>query len=257
MVRGIDLFRVHFQEYIDYFTLIGGTACELTLSELGGFRATRDIDMLVLLEKMNPEFAAHFHEFIRNGRYKCYLSKDGKRHFYRFLEPENTDYPPQIELLSRSSFPDHHLKQKYTPVSVDDYICSMSAIILSEEYYNYALQHRVLQHGLPCLDTEALIVFKTAAYLNLHGQKENNPVSVRGSDLLKHRNDIFRLLGTIDGTAKANIPASIWKNQQKFIQMFSEDNQEWNAIIQSQGALADTVSNYRRMFIDFFGLKQA
>ncbi len=254
MVRGIDLFRAHFQNFADYFTLIGGTACELTLSEFGGFRATRDIDMLILLEKMNLEFANHFHEFIRGGQYKCYLSKDSKRHFYRFLEPKNRDYPPQIELLSRSTIPEQP-ELKYTPFSDDDYIRSMSAIILSEEYYNYALQHRVIKQKLPCLDTEALIVFKTAAYLNLHSQKKDNPASVRGSDLQKHRNDIFRLLGTLDATAKADIPKLIRENQQKFIKMFSEDNPEWNAIIQSLGASADTVSIYRRMFIDFFGLQ--
>lgn len=253
MVRGIDFFRTHFRDYTDYFTLIGGTACELTLSELGGFRATRDIDMLVLLENMNPDFAEHFHDFIRNGQYKCYFSKDGKRHFYRFLEPENRDYPPQIELLSRSMIPEHP-ELKYTPVSADDYIRSMSAIILSEDYYNYTLRHRVVKQSLPCLDTEALIVFKTAAYLNLYAQKADNPASVRSSDLLKHRNDIFRLLGTLEGTSKAGIPEMIRENQQEFIELFPVDHPEWNAIIQSQGALADTVENYRRKFIDFFGL---
>lgn len=28
MVRGIDLFRERFIDFTDYFTLIGGTACE-------------------------------------------------------------------------------------------------------------------------------------------------------------------------------------------------------------------------------------
>ena len=32
MVRGIDLFRDHFADFTDYFTLIGGAACELTLT---------------------------------------------------------------------------------------------------------------------------------------------------------------------------------------------------------------------------------
>ena len=53
MVRGMDLFKEHFADFTDYFTLIGGAACELTLMETIGFRATKDIDILVLLEKVD------------------------------------------------------------------------------------------------------------------------------------------------------------------------------------------------------------
>ena len=56
MVRGIDLFRDHFADFTDYFTLIGGAACELTLTGTIGFRATKDIDILVLLEKSRSGF---------------------------------------------------------------------------------------------------------------------------------------------------------------------------------------------------------
>ena len=64
MVRGIDLFREHFADFTDYFTLIGGAACELTLTGTIGFRATKDIDILVLLEKVDRDFAEQFHRFI-------------------------------------------------------------------------------------------------------------------------------------------------------------------------------------------------
>ncbi len=86
MVRGIDLFRLHFADFSEYFTLIGGTACELTLSSSGGFRATKDIDMLILLEKMDHAFASRFRKFIVAGKYKCYMSKDGKKHFGSVME---------------------------------------------------------------------------------------------------------------------------------------------------------------------------
>ncbi|MDQ0289831.1 hypothetical protein [Oligosphaera ethanolica] len=65
MVRGMELFRGFFQDFHDHFTLIGGTACDLHLKDLGGFRATKDIDILVLLERMNREFATRFHQFLR------------------------------------------------------------------------------------------------------------------------------------------------------------------------------------------------
>lgn len=253
MVRGIELFKEHFSPFSEYFTLIGGAACELTLIESGGFRATKDIDMLVLLEKMDRAFSERFRAFIVSGKYKCYVTNDDRKHFYRFIEPENKSYPPQIELLSRTLFPEHP-ELKYTPLAEDDYVRSMSAIILSTDYYNYARLHRVMQSGLPCLDSEALIVFKAAAYLNLKKQKDSASGFVRSSDLLKHRNDVFRLMINLSPDTRANITDTIRENLREFINLFSPDNSEWSAIIQSQGALADTPENYRRNFSLFFGL---
>ena len=45
MVPGIDSFRKKFKDYTDYYTIIGGTACDILLSEADlPFRATKDID---------------------------------------------------------------------------------------------------------------------------------------------------------------------------------------------------------------------
>lgn len=33
MVPGIDSFREKFKDYTDYYTIIGGTACDILLSE--------------------------------------------------------------------------------------------------------------------------------------------------------------------------------------------------------------------------------
>lgn len=45
MVPGLDSFREKFKNYTDYYTIIGGTACDILLSEADlPFRATKDID---------------------------------------------------------------------------------------------------------------------------------------------------------------------------------------------------------------------
>jgi len=31
MVKGLDIFRVHFQDYADRYVLIGGTACDIAM----------------------------------------------------------------------------------------------------------------------------------------------------------------------------------------------------------------------------------
>ena len=51
MVIGLETFREAFKGYEDCYTVIGGTACDILMyeSELY-FRATRDIDMIRLIE---------------------------------------------------------------------------------------------------------------------------------------------------------------------------------------------------------------
>lgn len=55
--------------------------------------------MLVVAERMSAEFSGAFHAFLSAGEYSCYFSKDGKPHFYRFLQPKTEGYPEMIELL--------------------------------------------------------------------------------------------------------------------------------------------------------------
>ncbi len=45
------------------YTIIGDTACDILLSDLpGGFRATKDIDMIILFEDRFEEFAGLFRQ---------------------------------------------------------------------------------------------------------------------------------------------------------------------------------------------------
>ena len=49
MVTGFESFKRWFSEYSEQYTIIGGTACDLLMSEEGmDFRATRDIDMVLI-----------------------------------------------------------------------------------------------------------------------------------------------------------------------------------------------------------------
>ena len=67
MVPGIDSFREKFKDYTDYYTIIGGTACDILLSEADlPFRATKDIDMILIMEDDFPVFADIFWEYIKD-----------------------------------------------------------------------------------------------------------------------------------------------------------------------------------------------
>ena len=78
MVEGIESFREKFRDYTDCYTVIGGAACDILMSEAEiAFRATKDIDMILILEDKKAEFAKAFWKYIR----ECNESNDASRKF--------------------------------------------------------------------------------------------------------------------------------------------------------------------------------
>ena len=60
MVPGLDSFREKFKNYTDYYTIIGGTACDILLSEADlPFRATKDIDMILIMRTTSQNLRAY------------------------------------------------------------------------------------------------------------------------------------------------------------------------------------------------------
>jgi hypothetical protein len=69
MVRGLDLFRAAFRDFSAQYVLIGGTAAMLTMEDAGlDFRATKDLDVVLLVEALTPAFGAAFWAFIQAWR---------------------------------------------------------------------------------------------------------------------------------------------------------------------------------------------
>lgn len=69
MVKGLEIFKQYFSEYVDQYVLIGGAACDIVFeSNNTSFRATRDLDMVLIVEALTPEFGAHFWHFINEGK---------------------------------------------------------------------------------------------------------------------------------------------------------------------------------------------
>ena len=67
-VAGWDRFRDRFAGYENNYTVIGGFACEILLrSEQRAFRATKDIDMIILMEDRFQEFGHIFWSFIKKA----------------------------------------------------------------------------------------------------------------------------------------------------------------------------------------------
>ncbi len=71
MVKGLDIFREFFSELTDNYILIGGAACDEQMSEAGlTFRATKDLDIILIVEALNKEFVTAFWKFVKSGRYR-------------------------------------------------------------------------------------------------------------------------------------------------------------------------------------------
>lgn len=61
MVHGLEKFRAYFEDLTSQYVIIGGTACDILMDELGAaFRATRDLDMVLILEALDPSFGVIF-----------------------------------------------------------------------------------------------------------------------------------------------------------------------------------------------------
>lgn len=68
MVTGFQSFQEWFRGFENQYIIIGGTACELLMEEEDlSFRATKDIDLVLIIEAMTPEFVKKFWEYIFKG----------------------------------------------------------------------------------------------------------------------------------------------------------------------------------------------
>lgn len=203
MVNGIESFRKKFKDFSGCYTVIGGTACDILLSEADlPFRSTNDIDIVLILEDKFPEFATVFWDYIKNAEYKCGWKNNDDVHFYRFTEPKD-GYPIRIELFSRK--PEYVLNapKGIVPVKIDDDTSSLSAILLNDDFYNFMIEGRNIINGIPVLKPEYLIPFKMYAWLNLVKEKSEGRIT-KEKDLKKHKYDVFRLLQiVVEGTKVA------------------------------------------------------
>ena len=69
MVEGLDRFAEHFAAFADQYVLIGGAACTLAMEDVGqSFRATKDLDIVLCMETLKPDFVAAFWEFVAQER---------------------------------------------------------------------------------------------------------------------------------------------------------------------------------------------
>ena len=140
----METFKEAMLPYKDNFVIIGGTACDIQLRGTAMMpRATEDIDIIVVVERLTQEFVNAFWQLIHKGNYRVEkrINQAGASVYalYRFtLQDEKFDYPQKIELLSRHSDlmgepSGFHIE----PIPTDELHQSLSAIIMDDDIYDF------------------------------------------------------------------------------------------------------------------------
>lgn len=224
MVLGFESFQKWFEGYDDQYVIIGGVACDILMTEEElDFRATKDIDMVLLVESLTPDFGRRFWDYVREGEYQHKNKSSGEPQYYRFIEPGKPDFPKMIELFSRRL---DSMKQPddaaLTPIPMDDDLSSLSAILLDDDYYSFLQAGRTIVNGIPILGATHLIPLKAKAWLDLSARKAMGE-NVDSKHIRKHKNDVFRLAQLLSAAVIVDMPATIKADMAEFCSAMEAD----------------------------------
>lgn len=249
MVKGLDVFRKYFRDYLDHYILIGGTACDIAMEEAGQpFRATKDLDIVLCIEVLERAFVEAFWDFIRIGGYQFQEKASGKKQFYRFTKPDDKTFPYILELFSRkpdalSIVDESHL----TPIPTNEDVASLSAILLDDSYYSFIIQGKLERNELTFIGADRLIPLKARAWLDLNNRKQQGDV-IDSKNIRKHRNDVFRLYRIAEPGNIVNLPANIAKDLQLFFSLISDEAIDLESLGLGTTTLESVIAELKRIY---------
>jgi hypothetical protein len=226
VVKGLDIFRRHFDGHADQFILIGGTAATLAMEDAGlEFRATKDLDIVLHIEALQPAFGSAFWEFIERGGYAIRETSDtGKPVLYRFQKPADATFPFMLELFCRSPDGIRFTESgRLTPIPFEEGVSSLSAILLDESYYRFILDGRRQLDGLSWIGEDRLIPLKAHAWLDL-GDRRDRGEAVDSKNIRKHANDVIRLSQLLSPESRISAPPKIAEDLARFLKAITADD---------------------------------
>lgn len=254
MVVGLEIFTEHFKEFTRHYILIGGSACDRHFDKRGvAFRATKDLDIILIVEALTDAFVTHFWQFIKDGEYVL-AQKGSNRQFYRFIAPKTQFYPYMIELFSRKPDPIREMEGMYlTDIPTSEEVSSLSAILLDDDYYHFTLAHTAIYEGLHHASEIALIVLKAKAFLN-NRQREAEGQKVQQDDIVKHRKDVIRLTAILPPEIRVDCPAVIKTDLRSFIEILQQEQPDVKALLKNLGITGVTLEQVIDQIEQTFGL---
>ncbi len=234
MVKGLDIFRERLRPHAGAFTMIGGAACDQWFTAQNiPFRATKDLDIVMMIDVIDQAFVGALRAFIAEGGYRIAERTEGTPVLYRFGEPNREDFPFMLELFSRRPESlELNSEQTIIPIRLEPDHHSLSAILLDDAYYGLIQTHYDQRDGLRMANATALIPLKSRAWLDLSRRKAAGE-SIDNKNISKHRNDVFRLAATLPGEAGPQLPRSIVDDLVTFVRSFPADSPDWPKILAS------------------------
>jgi len=230
MIKGLEIFKNFFRDYLDQYVLIGGAACDIVFHEADmPFRITKDLDMVLIIEALTSDFGRRFWDFINAGGYENRMKSDGRPQFYRFNKPKNPDFPYMIELFARSDAVFDDNNQDIRRIHMGEEIASLSAILLNNDYYQLLLTGKAVISDVAVLPITHLILFKAKAWLDLTGRKASGQ-QIQESDIRKHKNDVARLTVLLTGNETCIVPDNVYADIARFIDAFEKEPPDIRAI---------------------------
>ena len=199
MVTGLDLFKERFAKFTSNYVLIGGAACYI-YEDINAQvpRATKDLDIILVVEVLAPEFGRQFWNFVRDGEYEQRQRGADKHECFRFLKPKDKRYPKQIELFARD----------------------IGVIDIPDDAHLEPISR--LEDGLHLANMEALICLKAKAYNDLCARKEQGD-DVDSDDIEKHKKDVFRLAPMLTEGARYALPEEMEADMQEFVTRVADE----------------------------------
>ena len=236
MVVGLEVFRERFRSFQGSFVLIGGAACDDWFGRQRlAFRATKDLDIVLLAEAIDEPFVREMRRFVSDGGYRIRQRSTGTPELYRFAEPGSPDFPAEIELFSRSVGRLDLDPGEIVPVVVAPDHHSLSAILLHDAYYDLVRQHSDVIDGLAIANATSLIPLKAYAWLDLT-RRLSQGEQIDSRKIKKHRSDVFRLALTLPATPGPELPEEIRADVRRFLDSFPVNSPEWGEISRSLAA---------------------
>lgn len=225
MINGIESFREWFQGCEAQYAIIGGTACDILMAEEGlPFRATKDIDLVLIVEAVDANFGRKFWAYVQAAGYEHHSKSTGVPQFYRFRHPISKQYPEMIELFTRKpdaiTLPNN---STLTPLPMEEDVSSLSAILLDDEYYSFLKQGKTTVDGIPVLDAAHLIPFKAKAWMDL-SDKAAAGEPIDRKNIKKHKNDVFRLTELLVPGRTIPTPAGVLADMHTFIHRMESES---------------------------------
>lgn len=249
MVKGLDSFKKWFQGYEEHYAIIGGTACDILMSEEGmDFRATKDIDLVLILEAMTADFGRRFWEYVVDAGYQHCNKSTGEPQFYRFSQPKANGYPSMIELFSRKKdgilLPENSI---LTPLPIDADISSLSAILLDADYYKFLKSGKLVIDGITVISAEYLIPFKAKAWLDLT-ERKNSGEQVDSKNIRKHKNDVFRLTELLDSKSSVDATNTVINDMNIFLNRMDAEEIDLKQLGIAGRSKSDIIDELRRLY---------